>query len=56
MCEEGYQLDDDERSCTRVKSLCDLKELRLIRLFIELGQNLFKLGLESLCSFKINTK
>ena len=26
MCEPGYELDDDERSCKRVKSLCDLKE------------------------------
>ena len=29
MCEPGYELDDDERSCKRVKSLCDLKEKRV---------------------------
>jgi len=29
MCEEGYQLGDDERSCKRVKSLCDLKNCEM---------------------------
>ena len=26
LCEEGFELEKDERSCKRVKSKCDLKE------------------------------
>ena len=29
LCEEGFELEKDERTCKRVKSKCDLKESEL---------------------------
>jgi len=37
LCEEGFELEKDERSCKRVKSKCDLKES-------EMNLNLFPIS------------